>query len=88
MIMMTFRDYINTTTGYVKPSVQQTFLNDARNDANLPDVASWEQLRDYLVSRNAGREAFTGAKKVWDNYYWVMVSNYIEFVENSRGFSK
>jgi hypothetical protein len=86
--MMTFLDYINTTTGYVKPSVQQTFLKDARLDENLPDVASWEQLRDYLVSRNAGHDEFTGAKKVWDNYFRVMVANYIEFVENSRGFSK
>jgi len=94
MAKMTFREYVNSTKRYFKPSVQQNFITDARIDENFPDIESWDELDEYLKSHNAGADAFSGARIVWHNYDRLTNSiprevwDYFEFVWNSQGFSK
>jgi hypothetical protein len=40
MARMTCREYINSMKRYVKPSIQKTFIEDARIDENFPDIYS------------------------------------------------
>jgi hypothetical protein len=56
--MMTFREYINSTKRYVRPSVPQTFIKDARIDENFPDIESWDELEAYLKAGNAGPDDY------------------------------
>jgi hypothetical protein len=39
---MTFREYVNSTKRYFKPSAQKKFIQDARIDENFPDIDSWD----------------------------------------------
>ena len=64
--MLTFREYLAIT--HPRDVVHQDFVDDARQDSQLPDVATWRELRSYLFRRHGCREAIRSAFAVWANY--------------------
>ena len=44
------------------------FIADAKQDATLPDAATWAELRDYLKTVQAPRSAIKAALDVWRQF--------------------
>lgn len=63
---MIFRAYLAVTR--LHNVLHRDFVGDALRDAQLPDIASWKQLRSYLWHRHGCREAIRSAFCVWTNY--------------------
>ena len=50
---------------------EHDFINDASSTEELSimeNIKSWEELRDYLLSRSAPPEVINPARNVWDDY--------------------
>lgn len=63
---MSFKTYVtNRRRG---PNPQGDFVEHARRAADLPDVSSWEELRRYLLTRDACPGAIDLARSVWKSY--------------------
>lgn len=63
---MTFDEYLANRQARDNP--QGDFVLDARGDARMADMKSWDQLRTYLFSRGACQEAIDAGKLVWRSY--------------------
>lgn len=63
---MTFKEYL--TMRQVRDNIQGDFTKDARNDAKLPDVTTWPELKRHLLLRNACKGAIEAARLVWQAY--------------------
>lgn len=67
LIRKTFKEYIATCR--VSDSPSGDFIADSRNVHDFPDdILNWRQLKDYLRSRNACREAIEAARTVFWNW--------------------
>lgn len=64
--MSSFRAYIAGRRATDTPSGD--FTADAKSDANLPDAATWGELRAYLERRGADPAAISAARVVWRGY--------------------
>jgi hypothetical protein len=63
---MSFKTYVsNRRRG---PNPQGDFVEHARRAADLPDVATWEDLRAWLLQRDACPGAIESARSVWKSY--------------------
>jgi hypothetical protein len=63
---MTFSEWLKTAR--ITDTPQGDFIDDARSDSHFPNVQTWDQLDNYLLSRGACREAKEAAKLVWRRY--------------------
>lgn len=63
---MTFKAYIRGRKRGASPD--DDFLDHAKQDPAMPDVASWGELRDYLLSCGAWPGAIESARTVWLRY--------------------
>lgn len=61
-----FRAYVQNAT--VTDDPEGDFVRDAKADRGLPDAQSWAELRDYLKTRGAVRNAIKAALHVWQAY--------------------
>lgn len=50
------------------PNPQGDFIEHAQRAADLPDAATWEELRAYLLVRDACPGAIDSARSVWKCY--------------------
>lgn len=63
---MSFKTYVNNRRR--GPNPQGDFIDHARKTADLPDVSNWEELRGYLLMRDACPGAIDSARSVWKSY--------------------
>ena len=49
-------------------NLYRQFVDDAEQDPSLPDLASWEQLEDYLNQCKADPQVLHAARYVWEQY--------------------
>lgn len=63
---MTFKEYIAKRQARENP--QGDFVRDCRDDRNMPDVQSWDELRSYLSRLRACPEAVEAGRLVWQSY--------------------
>lgn len=63
---MSFKTYVRTRRR--GPNPQGDFIEHAQRSADLPDVSSWEELRGYLLMRDACPGAIESARSVWKCY--------------------
>ncbi|MEN3953469.1 hypothetical protein [Iodidimonas sp. SYSU 1G8] len=63
---MTFKAYIRGRRRGASPD--DDFLDHAKQDPAMPDVACWSELRDYLLSCGAWPGAIESARAVWLRY--------------------
>ena len=63
---MSFKTYVNNRRR--GPNPQGDFIEHARKAADLPDASSWEELRIYLLRRDACPGAIESARSVWKSY--------------------
>jgi len=63
---VSFKDYIKGRRRTDTP--QGDFVDDARDDRNLPDAKSWSELENYLLNRRAIPDAIAAARLVWRQY--------------------
>ena len=61
-----FRDYIQTRR--VTSTPVGDFVRDAKEDAQLPDVETWDQLKMYLVTKGAIPAVVDAARIVWRGF--------------------
>jgi hypothetical protein len=55
-------------TAVISNDPRGDFIGDAREDRELPDAETWEQLESYLFGCHACDGAFEAAKEVWDEF--------------------
>ncbi|MGE0668895.1 MAG: hypothetical protein AB7O49_20250 [Sphingomonadales bacterium] len=63
---MSFKSYLMTRKR--GPSPQGDFIQHAQGDARMPNVASWRELRAYLLECGAPHGAVESARLVWLAY--------------------
>lgn len=63
---MTFKEYLVIS----KPTIDQRgdFMRLAMADPNLPNIASWPDLRAYVVTTHSSDQVFSGAALTWKAY--------------------
>ena len=60
------REYVNFAP--ITDDPEGDFIGDARRDRGFPDVRSWSELKGYLRTRGACREAIVAARAIWRQY--------------------
>lgn len=63
---MSFKTYLRRRRR--GPNPQGDFVEHARTAADVPDAATWEELRAYLLARDACPGAIESARSVWKAY--------------------
>ena len=63
---MSFKTYVNNRRR--GPNPQGDFIEHAQRTPDLPDVSTWEELRGYLLMRDACPGAIESARSVWKSY--------------------
>jgi hypothetical protein len=64
---LSFRDYIQNRSRVTNTPAGE-FIRDAKQDARLPDVETWDQLKMYLVSKGAIPAVVDAARIVWRSF--------------------
>jgi hypothetical protein len=64
MSRRSFRKFIRTAV--VTRDPRGDFISDAKQDHELPDAQTWEELESYLSRCRACNGAYEAAKEVWD----------------------
>ncbi len=63
---MCFKTYVtNRRRG---PNPQGDFVEHARRADDLTEISNWEELRRYLLERDACPGAIESARSVWKSY--------------------
>lgn len=62
---MTFKEYL--AKRQARDNIQGDLVRDARSDAKFPDVATWVELKGYLLRRR-GSAPIEAARLVWAAY--------------------
>lgn len=63
---MSFKGYLGQSRALENP--RGDFIRDARADEQLPEPASWEELRGYFESRGACEGTLVAARAYWREY--------------------
>ena len=63
---LSFREYIQTRR--VTSTPVGDFVRDAKEDARLPDVETWDQLKMYLVTKGVIPAVVDAARIVWRGF--------------------
>jgi hypothetical protein len=66
---MTFNEYIASQKAGDNP--RGDFISDTRDEmraGRMPEIASWDQLENYLLGKRACSEALTEGGKLWREY--------------------
>lgn len=61
-----FRSYLVTARAHQTPVGD--FVREARADPYMPDVKTWEELKDHLRNCGAHPDVIAIGRRVWRNY--------------------
>lgn len=68
---MTFRDYVAQCK--IPVDAGGDVIRLAKQDANLPEIATERELRAYLEERGLPESVNQGASKAWERYRTSMI---------------
>lgn len=65
---MTFNQFVEKVDKSGLTQFALDFVSDWKADQTKPNVTNKKEIRDYLVSQNACKEALEGLDSLWDAY--------------------